>query len=70
MIRFIQTVSFLGFFICLFIMYTTNHGIPGIRKYDSSFQLPDMRFRYNVEQITQDFQQIGKEGGFIKDIFT
>ncbi len=62
MVRFIQTVGIIGFFICLSIMYMTNHGVRGIQKYYPSFQIPDMRFHYSAEQITNDFERIGNAG--------
>ena len=43
-------------------MYGTNHGIPGIRKYDPDFRLLDMRFRYNSESVYNTFDKIGLEG--------
>lgn len=52
----------IGFFVCLFLMYGTNHGIPGIRKYDERFRLLDMRFRYNSETLYNTFEQIGVDG--------
>lgn len=53
-----------GFIIILFIMYRTDHGIPGIQKYDPSFRLLDMRFHYSSETVRQTFDQI-QEGGRI-----
>lgn len=43
-------------------MYRTNHGIPGIQKYDPKFRLLDMRFRYNSEILYNTFEKIGIEG--------
>lgn len=65
MLRFIQTVGIIGFFICLSIMYMTNHGVRAIQKYYPSFQIPDMKFHYSVEQITHDFERIGNAGRMI-----
>lgn len=52
----------IGFFVCLFVMYRTNHGIPGIQKYDPNFMLLDMRFRYNSNSLYNTFDNIGKDG--------
>lgn len=52
----------IGFFICLFIMYRTDHGIPGIQKYDSEFRLLDMRFRYTGKDLYNTFERILEEG--------
>lgn len=52
----------LGFFVCLFVMYRTNHGIPGIQKYDPKFRLLDMRFRYNSQILYDTFEHIGTDG--------
>lgn len=52
----------LGFFVCLLVMYTTNHGIPGMQKYDPNFRLLDMRFRYNSEILYDTFEHIGIDG--------
>lgn len=62
MIRFIQTVGIIGFFICLAIMYFTPYGVHGIREYDPTFQMPDMKFHYNVEYIMQALNKIGVNG--------
>ncbi|PKM95617.1 MAG: hypothetical protein CVU84_02100 [Firmicutes bacterium HGW-Firmicutes-1] len=51
-----------GFLFCLFVMYRTNHGIPGIQKYDPKFRLLDMRFRYNSNIVYDTFERIGIEG--------
>lgn len=51
-----------GFLVCLFVMYRTNHGIPGIQKYDPRFRLLDMRFRYNSDNLYETFERIGVEG--------
>lgn len=51
-----------GFLICLILMYGTNHGIPGIQKYDPNFRLLDMRFRYNGDAIYNTFDKIGSQG--------
>jgi len=55
-------IGIIGFFICLFIMYRTKHGIPGIRKYDTDFRLLDMQFRYDNEIVYTTFTRIGQEG--------
>jgi hypothetical protein len=52
----------IGFFVSLFVMYRTNHGIPGIQKYDPNFQLLDMRFRYNRDIVYETFEKIGAKG--------
>lgn len=59
---FIQIGGIIGFFICLVIMYCTPYGIRGIRKYDSAFQMPDMKFHYSVEELTKTFEKIGVDG--------
>jgi hypothetical protein len=43
-------------------MYGTNHGVPGISKYDQNFKLLDMRFRYNSETVYETFEKIGNDG--------
>jgi hypothetical protein len=62
MIKIMKLFGLLGFIICLLIMYTTNHGIRDIQRFDRSFRLLDMRFHYNHETVRQTFEQIG-EGG-------
>ncbi len=52
----------IGFFVSLHMMYRTNHGIPGIQKYDPNFQLLDMRFRYNSDIVYETFKKIGTKG--------
>jgi hypothetical protein len=44
------------------MMYGTNHGIPGIRKFDSEFKLLDMRFHYNDKVLYKTFENIGADG--------
>jgi len=51
-----------GFFVSLFIMYRTEHGIPGIKKYNSDFILLDMRFRYNKKILYNTLESIGNKG--------
>lgn len=51
-----------GVIICLVLMYATDHGIPGIQKFDRTFRLLDMRFHYNSEAVQQSFEQIGVGG--------
>jgi hypothetical protein len=43
-------------------MYRTDHGIPGIQKYDEDFRLLDMRFRYNSKVVYNTFNSIGIKG--------
>jgi pheromone shutdown protein TraB len=52
----------IGFFLCLFIMYGSNHGINGIRKYDENFKLLDMQFRYNSNKVFYTFEKLGIDG--------
>lgn len=59
---FIVTLGTIGFIICLFVMYRTNHGIPGIQKYNPQFRLLDMRFRYTGVDLYNTFDSILKEG--------
>lgn len=70
MIKTIKTISVSGFVICLLIMYMTRHGISGIREFDPSFRLLDMRFQYSSETIQQTFEKI-HDGGRLayKNIF-
>lgn len=58
----ILIIGIIGFIGCLIIMYTTNHGIPGIQKYYSDFRLLDMRFRYNNNILYDTFERLGKSG--------
>lgn len=62
MIKIIKIIGVSGFFLCLMLMYGSNHGIKRIRKYDSSFRLLDMRFHYNSREVLQVFDTIGNEG--------
>lgn len=57
-----QTIGIVGFLICLSIMYLTDLGARGIRKFDASFKPPDMKFHYSVEQMTKVLEQIGYGG--------
>lgn len=60
--KFVKIAGIIGFLLCPCIMYMTNLGVRGIRKYDPSFQSPDMNFHYSVGQITQTFEKIGESG--------
>lgn len=62
MIIVITILGIIGFIICLFLMYRTNHGIPGIQRFDSEFRLLDMRFRYTSEDLYITFERILEEG--------
>lgn len=55
-------IGLIGFVMCLIIMYTTNHGIPGIRKHDPNFRLLDMQFHYRSDTVYDTFDKLGKEG--------
>lgn len=48
---YIFIISIIGFIVCLYIMYKTEHGIPGIKKFDANFRLLDMRFKYDVKTV-------------------
>lgn len=58
----LKWVGLIGFFACLIIMYTTNHGIRGLRKYDADFRLLDMRFHYTAANVNETFTKLN-EGG-------
>lgn len=58
----VTVIGSIGFFACLFIMYATKHGIPGLRRYDVDFKLLDMQFRYNTEKVYSTFERIGAGG--------
>lgn len=58
----LKTIGMVVFILCIIIMYCTNYGIPGIRKYDENFKLLDMRFHYSVEDIKDTLTKIGDEG--------
>lgn len=60
--KLIKVIGILGFFICLLIMYKTNHGISGIQAFDRSFRLLDMRFHYSCETVRKTFEQINRGG--------
>ena len=51
--------------VCLAIMYLTDLGMRGIRRYDASFKSPDMKFHYSTEQIMETFERIGDTGRMI-----
>ena len=53
------------FLICLALMYLTDLGVRGIRRYDSSFHSPDMKFHYSVKQVMETFERIGETGRLI-----
>jgi hypothetical protein len=55
-------LAILGFIFSLYLMYNTEHGIPGIQKYDENFRLLDMRFRYDSSVIYESFNNIGNQG--------
>ena len=61
----IQTIGIVGFLICLALMYLTDLGVRGIRRYDSSFHSPDMKFHYSVKQVMETFERIGETGRLI-----
>ncbi len=63
-IKVISLIGFLGFLVCLFIMYRTGYGIRGIQVHSPSFRLLDMRFYYNPDTVKQTFEQIGKGGRY------
>ncbi len=62
MIKLIRIIGIFGFFICLLVMYLTDHGIRSIQTFNSSFRLLDMRFHYISETVKQTFEQISKGG--------
>lgn len=58
----ITVLGAIGLFFCLFIMYATSYGIPGITKYDKDFKLLDMQLHYNSKKVYSTFEKIGVEG--------
>ncbi len=58
----ILLLAVLGFIFSLYLMYRTDHGIPGIQKYDKDFRLLDMRFRYDSKVVYDTFNSIGNKG--------
>ena len=48
--------------VCLFIMYGTNIGVPGIAQYWSDFELLDMQWFYSADTVTIMLQNIGADG--------
>jgi len=58
----ILSLAVVGFIFSLYLMYSTDHGIPGIQKYDKTFQLLDMRFRYDSNIVYDTFKNIGNPG--------
>lgn len=62
MLKIISMIGNAGFFICLFIIYATKHGIKGIRKYNTSFQLLDMRFHYKKWEVYQTLGALEEAG--------
>lgn len=62
MIKWIKLIGVIGFFFCLILMYASDHGVRGIRKYDSTFRLLDMRFHYSSKEVLRVFEALEKEG--------
>jgi hypothetical protein len=62
MIKWFKLLEVMGFFVCLILMYTSEHGIRGIRTYDSTFRLFDMRFHYSSKEVFRVFEVLGREG--------
>lgn len=58
----LKIIGVLGFIVCLLIMYLTDYGIPGIRKYDAEFETLDMQFHYNIQTVQNTFEKIGFDG--------
>ena len=58
----IKYIGITGFFICLAIMYFTNHGIRGLRKFDANFRLLDMQFHYTTADVYRTFEKLGSDG--------
>lgn len=48
--------------VCLFIMYGTNIGVPGITQYWNDFELLDMQWFYSANTVTTMLQNIGADG--------
>ena len=55
-------IGIIGFIICLLLMYATDLGERGLRKYDADFKLLDMRFHYTTADVSEAFEKLG-EGG-------
>ena len=62
MLNIIKYIGIIGFFVCLIIMYATNHGIRSIRKYDADFKLLDMQFHYTADNVNESFNKLGSDG--------
>jgi len=62
MIKIIGYIAAVGFVVCLVIMYVSDKGVKGLRKYDANFKLLDMRFHYNADDVVNTFEKLGKDG--------
>lgn len=58
----LTVVSALGMAACLYVMYATRHGHPGLKALDKDFQSLDMRFHYSAEQAFDCFENVGSAG--------
>lgn len=55
-------VPFVLLAICLFVMYGTNVGIPGIAQYWKAFRLLDMQWFYSADTVAAMLQKLGADG--------
>lgn len=52
----------LGAAACLYVIWRTPRGIPGLKAIQPDFQLPDTRFFYTREQLTATLAGVGDAG--------
>lgn len=52
----------LGAAACLYVMWRTPRGIPGLKAIQPDFQLPDTRLFYTREQLTATLTSVGDAG--------
>ncbi len=60
--KILRCMGIAGFLVCLILMYTTDIGERGLRKYDADFQLLDMRFHYAADDVGEAFADLGEDG--------
>lgn len=60
--KLIASIPFALLAMCLFVMYGTNVGIPGITQYWKDFELLDMLWFYSADTVTTMLQNIGADG--------
>ncbi|MEG2206480.1 MAG: hypothetical protein RR065_00095 [Clostridia bacterium] len=58
----LAVLAAIGLGVCLYVMYATPHGVPGLTALNPQFKSLDMRFFYRAKDVFACFRGVGMPG--------